>query len=33
MAYFIYLVQRDVVVVDAKERVGTGFMLGVGGFP
>ncbi len=33
IAYFLSLVQRDVVVVDAKERVGTGYMLGVGGDP
>jgi hypothetical protein len=33
MAYFLSLVQWDVVVVDAKERVGTGYTLGVGGLP
>jgi hypothetical protein len=33
MAYFLSLVQRDVVVVNAKERVGTGYTLGVGGLP
>jgi hypothetical protein len=31
MAYFSSLVQRDVVVVDAKERFGTGYMLEAGG--
>ncbi len=31
MAYFLSLVQRIVVVVDAKEHVGTGNTLGVGG--
>jgi hypothetical protein len=31
MAYFLSLVQRDVMVVDAKEHVGTGDMLGAGG--
>ncbi len=31
MAYFLSLVQQDVVVVDAKERVGTGHTLGAGG--
>jgi hypothetical protein len=33
MAYFLSLVRRDVVVVNAKERVGTGYMLGVWGLP
>ena len=33
VAYFHPLVQQDVVVVDAKECVGTGNMFGVGGFP
>jgi hypothetical protein len=33
MAYFLSLVPQDVVVVDAKERVGTGYTLGVGGLP
>jgi hypothetical protein len=33
MAYLISLVQRDVMVVDAKERVGTGYMIGAGAFP
>ncbi len=33
MAYFFSLVQRDVVVVDAKERVGTGYTLGAGAPP
>jgi hypothetical protein len=33
MAYFLSLVQRDVMVVNAKECVGTGYMLGVGGLP
>ena len=33
MAYFLSLVRRDVVVVDVKEHVGTGYMLGVGGLP
>jgi hypothetical protein len=33
MAYFLSLVQWDVVVVDGKERVCTGYMLGVGGLP
>ncbi len=33
MAYFLPLVQRDVVVVNAKECVGTGNMFGVGGLP
>ncbi len=33
MAYFLPLVQRDVVLVDAKECVGTGYTLGVGGLP
>ncbi len=33
MAYFYSLVRRDVVVVYAKECVGTGNMLGVGGLP
>jgi hypothetical protein len=31
MAYFLALVRWDVVVVDAKERVGTGYRLGLGG--
>jgi hypothetical protein len=31
MAYFLSLVQQDVVVVDAKERVGTGYTLGAKG--
>ncbi len=31
MAYFLSLVQRDVAVVNAKERVGTGYTLGAGG--
>jgi hypothetical protein len=31
MAFFFSLVQLDVMVVDAKERVGTGYTLGVGG--
>ncbi len=31
MAYFLSLVQQDVVVVDAKERVGNGYTLGAGG--
>jgi hypothetical protein len=31
MAYFVSLVEWDVMVVDAKECVGTGYMLGVGG--
>ena len=33
MAYFLPLVQLDVIVVDAKECVGTGNTFGVGGFP
>ncbi len=33
MAYFLPLVQRDVVVVNAKECVVTGNMFGVGGHP
>ncbi len=33
MAYFLSLVRLDVVVVNAKERVGTGYTLGVGGLP
>jgi hypothetical protein len=33
MAYFLSLVQWDVVVDDAKECVGTSYMLGVGGLP
>ncbi len=33
MAYFLSLVQRDVVVVDAKEPVGTSYMLGGGSLP
>jgi hypothetical protein len=33
MAYFLSLVRWDVVVVDAKERVSSGYTLGVGGFP
>jgi hypothetical protein len=33
VAYFLPLVQRDVVVANAKERVGTGYRLGVGGLP
>ncbi len=33
VAYFLPLVQQDVVVVDAKECVGTGNMVGVGGLP
>jgi hypothetical protein len=33
VAYFLSLVQRDVILVDAKERVGTGYMLGAGGLP
>jgi hypothetical protein len=31
MAYFLSLVRRDVMVVNAKECVGTGKTLGVGG--
>ncbi len=31
MAYFFSLVQWDVMVVNAKEHVGTGYMLGAGG--
>ncbi len=33
MAYFLPLVRRDVMVVDVKEHVGTGYTLGVGGLP
>ncbi len=33
MAYFLPLVQRDVVVVDTKECVSTGNTFGVGGLP
>ncbi len=33
VAYFLPLVQRDVLVVNAKECVGTGITFGVGGFP
>ncbi len=33
MAYFLSLVRRDVIVVNAKECVGTGYTLGVGGLP
>jgi hypothetical protein len=33
MAYFLSLVQRDVVVVDAKEQVGTATCLELGGIP
>jgi hypothetical protein len=33
MAYFLSLVQWDVVVVDAKECVGTSYTLGAGGLP
>jgi hypothetical protein len=32
MAYFLSLVRWDIVVVNAKEHVGTGNTLGVGGF-
>ncbi len=33
MSYFLSLVQWDVMVVDAKESVGTGYTLGAGGLP
>jgi hypothetical protein len=33
MAYFFSLVGQDVMVVDAKESDGTGYMLGAGGIP
>ncbi len=33
VAYFLPFVQRDVVVVDAKEGVGTGYTFGVGVLP
>jgi hypothetical protein len=33
MACFLSLAQQDVLVVDVKERVGTGYTLGVGGLP
>jgi hypothetical protein len=33
MAYFLSLVQWDVMVVNAKESVGTSYMLGDGGLP
>jgi hypothetical protein len=33
VAYFLPLVQWDIFLVDAEERVGTGYMLGVGGLP
>ncbi len=33
MAYFLPLVQQDVLVVDAKECVGTSNTFGVGGPP
>ncbi len=33
MAYFLPLVQRDIVIVNAKECVGTGNTFGVRGFP
>jgi hypothetical protein len=33
MAYFLSLVQRDVVVVDVKEHVWTGHTLGAGVLP
>jgi hypothetical protein len=33
MAYFLSLVRWDVMVVDAKEHIGTGYMLGAGGLP
>jgi hypothetical protein len=32
MAYFLSLVQQDVVVVNAEERVGTGYTIGAGVF-
>jgi hypothetical protein len=32
-AYFLSLAQWDVMVVDAKERFGNGYMLGAGGLP
>jgi hypothetical protein len=31
MAYFLSLEQRDILVIDAKESVGTGYTLGAGG--
>jgi hypothetical protein len=31
MAFFLSLVQWDVMAVDAKERVGIGYTLGAGG--
>ncbi len=33
MTYFLSLVQRNVMVVDAKESVSTGYTLGAGGLP
>jgi hypothetical protein len=33
MAYFLSLVQRDVMVVNAKESFGTGYTRGAGGLP
>ncbi len=33
MTYFLSLVRRDVMVVDAKERVGTSYMFEVGVLP
>ncbi len=33
MAYFLSLVRWNVMVIDAKERVGTGYTLEVGGLP
>jgi hypothetical protein len=33
MAYFLSLVRWDVMVVDAKESVGTSYTLGAGGLP
>ncbi len=33
MAYFLSLVLRNVMVVDAEESVSTGNTLGAGGFP
>jgi hypothetical protein len=33
VAYFLTLVLQDIIVLDAEERVGTSYMLGVGGLP
>jgi hypothetical protein len=33
VAYFLPLVRRDIIVVNAEENVGAGYTLGVGGLP